>query len=121
MVTYGTPATRAAKKATTKIPIVMMGIGDPIGTGLVASLGRPGGNITGNAILGPEVGSKRLQVFKSTIPSISRVAFLLNPANGSNVIYFESIQAPARTLGVMLSAVQVRSADEFDSVFVAMM
>jgi len=73
ITTYGTPPTRAAQQATTTIPIVMIGIGDPVGAGLVASLARPGGNITGNTILGPDVASKRLQLLKEVIPSVGRV------------------------------------------------
>ena len=79
ITTYGTPPTRAAQQATTTIPIVMIGIGDPVGAGLVASLARPGGNITGNTILGPDVAGKRLQLLKEVIPSVSRAAFLWNP------------------------------------------
>jgi putative ABC transport system substrate-binding protein len=67
-VTYGTVATLAAKQATTTIPIVMTAVGDPIGAKLVASLGHPGGNVTGNTILGPEVGPKRLQLLKEAFP-----------------------------------------------------
>ena len=72
---YGTPPARAAKQATTTIPTVMIGIGDPVGAGLVASLARPGGNITGNTILGPDVASKRLQLLKEGVPA-SRIALL---------------------------------------------
>lgn len=84
IATFGTPPTLAAKQATTTIPIVMMGVGDPVGAGLVTSLARPGGNITGNTILGPEVAGKRLQLLKEVIPSLSRVAFLWNPDNASH-------------------------------------
>ena len=83
---YGTPPARAAKQATSTIPIVMIGIGDPVGAGLVASLARPGGNITGNTILGPDVASKRLQLLKEGVPA-SRVALLWNPDNASHAAY----------------------------------
>src|SRR5262249_1327868 len=76
IATYATPASLAAKQATTTIPIVMISIGDPVGAGLVPSLARPGGNITGNTILGPDVGAKRLQILKEAIPTVLRVAFL---------------------------------------------
>jgi ABC transporter substrate binding protein len=76
IATYGTPASFAAKQATTTIPIVMISIGDPVRVGLVPSLARPGGNITGNSIIGPDVGAKRVQILKEAIPAISRVAFL---------------------------------------------
>jgi putative ABC transport system substrate-binding protein len=79
IVANGTVAIRAAKHATTTIPIVMAEVGDPIRTGLVASLARPGGNITGSTILGPETGAKRLQLLKETVPKLSRVTFLLEP------------------------------------------
>lgn len=68
IATFGTPSTRSAKEATTTIPIVMVGIGDPVGAGLVASYSRPGGNITGNSILGVETAGKRLQLLKEVIP-----------------------------------------------------
>jgi hypothetical protein len=80
IATYGTPPTRAAKQATERIPIVMIGIGDPVGAGLVASLALPGGNITGNTVLSPDLGAKRLQLLKEGF-SVSRVAFLLNLDN----------------------------------------
>ena len=76
IVTFGSPATEAAKQATTTIPIVMAGIGDPVRAGFVASLAHPGGNITGNTILGPELAAKRLQLLKLAVPTVSRVAFL---------------------------------------------
>ena len=82
IVAAGTPATQAAKQATTTIPIVMAGIGDPIRAGFVASLAHPGGNITGNTILA-EVAAKRLQLLKLAVPTMSRVAFLWNPDNPS--------------------------------------
>jgi putative tryptophan/tyrosine transport system substrate-binding protein len=81
MVMNGSPATQAAKQATTTIPIVMIGIGDPVRAGFVASLAHPGGNITGNTILGPELAPKRLQLLKLAVPTMSRVAFLWNPDN----------------------------------------
>src|SRR6516165_6507325 len=100
IATFATPASLAAKQATTTIPIVMISIGDPVRTGLVSSLARPGGNITGNSIIGPAVGAKRLQLLKLAIPAISRVAFLWNPDNASNVLQFKEVQAAAPTLGV---------------------
>jgi putative ABC transport system substrate-binding protein len=121
IVTFGTPATRAAKQATATIPIVMMGIGDPLSTGLVASLARPGGNVTGTTILGPEVGPKRLELFKEALPFIARLAFLYNPTNPSNVVYLKRMQAVAPKLGVKLLAVTVRDSSEFDSSLAAMM
>jgi len=121
IVTFGSPATEAAKQATTTIPIVMAGIGDPVRAGFVASLAHPGGNITGNTILGPELAAKRLQLLKLAVPTVSRVAFLWNPDNPSHAAYLDEWKAAARALGVEMLFVAVRSSDVFDSAFVAMM
>jgi putative ABC transport system substrate-binding protein len=121
IATYGTAATYAAKQATTAIPIVMLAIGDPVRSGLVASLARPGGNITGNTILGPEIAAKRLQLFKEVIPTISRLTFLWNPNNASHAAYLEEWKAAAAALRVKMLFVAVSSSDELDSAFAAMM
>ena len=84
VVANGAVAIRAAKQATTTIPIVMAEVGDPIRTGLVASLARPGGNITGSTILGPELGTKRSQLLTEALPKVRRIAFIWNPTNPSN-------------------------------------
>jgi putative tryptophan/tyrosine transport system substrate-binding protein len=97
IATFGTPPTLAAKQATTTI--VMMGVGDPVGAGLVASFNRPGGNITGNTILGPEVAGKWLQLLKEVIPSISRVAFLWNPDNASHPAQLAELASGGRDVG----------------------
>ncbi|PYN83227.1 MAG: ABC transporter substrate-binding protein [Candidatus Rokuibacteriota bacterium] len=120
IVSYGTPATRAAQQATTGIPIVMVGIGDPLRTGLVASLGRPGGNITGNTILGPEIVTKRLQLLKEAIPKLSRVTLIYNPTNPSNALNLQELRAAAPTLGVTLQSVKVSRPDEFEGAFAAL-
>ena len=120
IVSYGTPATRTAKHATTTIPIVMVGIGDPLRTGLVASLARPGGNITGNVILGPEIITKRLQLLKEAVPKASRVALLYNPENPSNALNVQELQVGAPALGVTLQWVKVSSPDQFESALSAM-
>ena len=121
IVTYGTPPTQAAKQATTTIPIVMVGLGDPIQAGIVPSLARPGGNITGNTILGPDIGAKRLQLLREALPKMSRVAMLWNPQNASNRAQFENVQRGARALGLTLVPVEASSLGEFDSAFTAMM
>jgi ABC-type uncharacterized transport system substrate-binding protein len=121
IVAIGTPATRAAVQATTTIPIIMVSVGDPLRAGLVASLARPGGNVTGSTLLGPELSPKRLQLLQETLPTASRVAFLWNPTNPANVLHFEDIQAGARALGVTLPSVEVSSPNEFTSAFTAMM
>jgi len=117
---YGTPQSRAAKEATTTIPIVVIGIGDPVGAGLVASIARPGGNITGNTLLGTDLAGKRLQLLKEIVPSLSRVAFLWNPDNASHPAQLAELQVAAQTLGMKLFPVAVRSSDEFDGAFTAM-
>ena len=99
IATFGTPPTLAAKQATTTIPIVMMGVGNPVGSGLVSSLARPGGNITGNTILGPEVAGKRLQLLQEVIPSLSRVAFLWNPDNASHPAPARRVTSGGRGVG----------------------
>src|SRR5262245_576384 len=121
IATFGTPPTLAAKQATTTIPIVMMGVGDPVGSGLVPSLARPGGNITGNTILGPEVAGKRLQLLKEVIPSLSRVAFLWNPDNASHPAQLAELRVAVETLGIKLLPVPVRSFNEFDNALAVMM
>jgi len=119
IVTGGAVATGAAKQATTTIPIVMAAVGDPVRTGFVASLARPGGNITGLTILGPELSAKRLELLKEAVPKLWRVAFLWNPANPANRLQFEDIQLGAKALGVTLQSVEIRSPDGFDSAFTA--
>src|ERR1700730_1178329 len=121
IVTTGSAATRAAQQATTTIPIVMISLGDPVRAGLVPSLARPGGNITGNTSLGPDVGAKRLQILKEAIPTVSRVALLWNPDNASSVLQFEEVRAAAPTLGVMVISVSVSPRIEIETAFAAMM
>jgi len=118
---FGTPPSRAAKQATTTLPIVAIGIGDPVRAGLVASLARPGGNVTGNTILGPDLSPKRLQLIKEVIPSVSRVAFLGNPDNASNVAILEELQGAAPKLGLKVLSVPARNAADLDGAFAAMM
>jgi putative tryptophan/tyrosine transport system substrate-binding protein len=121
IMTWGTPATLAAQQATQTIPIVMLGVAEPLSTGLVASLARPGGNITGLTTVAAELGAKRLQLLLEVVPKISRVAFLWNPANPGNAAHFENVQAAAQVLGVALLSVEVRSPDAFEGAFAAMM
>jgi len=121
IVTYGTRATQAAKQATSTIPIVMTGIGDPIRANLVTNLAHPEGNITGNSILGPEVFSKRLQLLKLALPTIVRAAFLWDPDNASHTTHFDEWKTAAAALGVEMQFVAVRNSDDFDSAFAAMM
>jgi len=114
-----TPAALAAKHATTTIPIVVTG-GDPVGSGLVASLARPGGNITGLSVMGPELIGKQLEFLKDVLPSVSRVAILWNPANPVHALAVPEADVAAQALGVQLHLVEARGPDAFDSAFAAM-
>ena len=114
---FGTPASLAAKAATASIPVVAISIGDPVRIGLVTSLARPGGNVTGNTIFGPDLSSKRLELLKEAIPSVSRVAFLWNPDNASNAAILDELRVAAPALGLKLISVAVRSTDGFDRSF----
>src|SRR4029453_1294872 len=115
-----TSAALAAKQATSNIPTVMTGMGDPVGTGLVASLAWPGGNITGLAILQPELIGKQLEFLKAVLPTVSRVALLWNPANPSHALAVRAAEVAAQALGVQLHHVEARGPDAFDSAFAAM-
>jgi putative tryptophan/tyrosine transport system substrate-binding protein len=114
IVANSSTAARAAQMATPTIPIVMIAIGDPIRAGFVASLARPGGNMTGNSILGPEVAPKRLQLLKELIPSVARVAFLWNPNNASNALLRDELEAAMPALGIMPISVEARTVAELD-------
>ena len=121
IATFGTPPTEAAKAATTTIPIVMIGVGDPVGTGLVASLARPGGNITGNTVLSPDLGAKRLQILREAIASASRVAYLANPDNASTITTLAEMKLAAASAGMTLIGVEVGSGTDLGSAFTAML
>ncbi len=120
IVTWGTPATLAAKQATTTIPIVMASAGDPVRSGLVSSLARPGGNVTGLTVLGPDLAAKRLELLKDAVPTMTRVAFLWNPANPDQKSSLKEVQAGARALGVTLHSVEARSREELERSLAAM-
>jgi putative ABC transport system substrate-binding protein len=115
-----TPAALAAKDATTTIPIVMVAISDPVGNSLVASLARPGGNITGSAALNPEVVGKQLEFLKDVLPTISRVALLWNPANPASALMVRAADVAAQAVGVQVHLVEARGPEAFDSAFAAM-
>jgi putative ABC transport system substrate-binding protein len=120
LVTHGTPGVLAAKRATTTIPIVMAAVADPVANGLVASLARPGGNVTGCSYFAPELHAKRLELLKKAIPRISLVAVLLNPDNASFVPLLKETQIEANLAKVTLRQFDVRGPGEFESVFSAM-
>jgi putative ABC transport system substrate-binding protein len=114
-------AALAAKNATSSIPIVMIFAPDPVETGLVASLRRPGGNITGTTFTpGPEIFGKQLQILKEAVPHASRVAVLSNPADASFALQVRQVEATARSLGIRLQHVDARGPEEFASAFAAM-
>jgi putative ABC transport system substrate-binding protein len=119
IVTAGTLAPLAAKRATTTIPIVMTAPGDPLGTGLVASLARPGGNVTGTSIMAPDIAGKRLELLKELLPRISRVAILWNAANPYPANVFRETEAAARMMGIEVQSLEVRRPEDFDSVLEA--
>jgi putative ABC transport system substrate-binding protein len=121
IVTFGSAATQAAQQATTTTPIVMIAVGDPVRAGFVRSLARPGGNVTGNTILGTEMAAKRVQLLKEFIPGVSRVVFLWNPNNGSHLAYLEEWRAVAPKLGVEPLFVELRRSDQLEPAFAAMM
>ena len=120
IVTYTTPATRAAKQATGTIPIVVAAVIDPVGAGLVASLARPGGNITGLSQMVPDLVGKQLEILKEVSPKTSRVALLSNPANPAHALAIRDAKVAAGSLGVQLQLVEARGPSEIDSAFAAM-
>jgi putative ABC transport system substrate-binding protein len=107
---------QAAKQIKT-VPVVLVGTSDPVSTGLVESLARPGGNVTGLTALAPDLVGKRLELLKETVPKLSRVAFLYNPADPANVVELEQLHGPAAALRVTLRAVEARGADEIVPAF----
>ena len=120
LLVVNTPAALAAKDATTTIPIVMAGVGDPVGSGLVASLARPGGNVTGLIALSTDLTGKQLEFLKDVLPTVSRVALLWNPANPAHALMVREADVAVRALGVQLHLVEAGSPDAFDSAFTAM-
>ncbi len=118
IVTTGTPATLAAKQATKTVPIVMASSGNPVQSGLVASLARPGGNVTGLSIFAPELEGKRLELLKEAVPRLSRVALLWNPANPALTVVFQQTQIAAKALRLTPQpVVEVRRVDDFELAF----
>jgi len=123
IVAGATPAARAAKQATSTIPIVAVAMGDPVGDELVMNLGSPGGNVTGNTFLGPELVAKRLQLFKDAVPGFSRLAAIWHPgAYGERTMrgFLNETEATARKLGIELQLVQALYAADLENAFSAM-
>jgi putative ABC transport system substrate-binding protein len=121
VTTGGVPATRAAMQATTTIPIIMAEAGDPVGTGLVASLAQPGGNITGLSTMGSDIIGHRLQFLKEAAPRVTRVAVLYHSPYAASVVGLHEAQTAAPVLGLTLLPMEVRTPEEFDDQFVAML
>jgi len=117
ILTAGTPGTLAAKQATESIPIVTAIAGEPVAAGLVSSLAKPGGNVTGLSTLAPELEGKRLELFKQAVPKLSRVVALINPANPYTRIAWKAAQTAAEALGVKLQPVEARSPNDLDRAF----
>ena len=121
IVSEGTQGVTAARNATETIPIVMITVRDPVGTGLIASLARPGGNVTGmSGSAGLEIVAKQLELLKETVPKIRRVAILSNPANAYHQLAIREVNVAARSLGVQLQLLEARGPNEFDGAFAAM-
>jgi putative ABC transport system substrate-binding protein len=116
----GLPVAQAAHQATKTIPIIMTGPADPVAAGLVASLARPGGNITGLAIISHELVGKELELLREVVPKVSRVAVLWNPTNPGNTLQMRAAEASAQTLGVRLQSLEARGPGEIDQAFAAM-
>ncbi len=118
IVTHGTPGSLAAKRATATVPIVMAIIGDPVVTGLVASMARPGGNITGQSFFAPELSAKWIELLKEAMPQMTRAAFLVNPDNPIIIgPILQTMEMTAQSLKVGLQQFPVRGPNEFESAF----
>jgi putative ABC transport system substrate-binding protein len=117
IVTGGEQAVLAVKQATSTIPIIMGASNDPVGAGLVASLARPGGNVTGMTILSPELSRKRLELLKEAAPRTSRVAILYNPAFPGTALDLKQTRDAARTLGLALHDIEVQRSTQFETAF----
>ena len=120
IVAVGGRATQVAQQATRTIPIVMSLVTDPLESGLVTSLARPGGNVTGTSIMAPDLVGKQFELLKQAVPEVSRVALLWNPANPGSAPQLREAEAAARAVGVRLQALEARVPQEIDSAFAAM-
>jgi len=119
LVTVGTPGALAAKQATSTIPIVLAAVGDPVAAGIVDSLARPGGNVTGLTFFFVEICAKRVELIKEAIPALSRIAVLINPANPSRLLALSAMQGMASALGVELVPAEARGLDDIADMIVA--
>jgi putative ABC transport system substrate-binding protein len=117
IVTAGTPATIALKKATTTLPLVMIAVGDPVGSGLIASLAHPGGNLTGLTSISPELDGKRLELLREVVPKISHVAVLWNPTSPLQVAAERETQSAAHAMKVKVLSLGVQAEEQLDNAF----
>jgi putative tryptophan/tyrosine transport system substrate-binding protein len=117
IVTAGTPAALAVKKATTTVPVVMVAVGDPVGTGLVSSLARPGGNLTGLSSIAPDLEGKRLELLREVVPKLAHVAVFFNPANAFHVVSLRNARTAAAALGIKLTPLTVGVSRDLDGAF----
>lgn len=117
ILAWGDTATRAARKATSTIPIVMIQAADPVAAGLVASLARPGGNVTGLTAFGQDLMGKRLEILKQAAPHIRKVAVLMNPESAGQPESFKRAEAAAQALGLQAMLVEVRNAGDIEAAF----
>jgi putative ABC transport system substrate-binding protein len=117
IVVMGTPAISVAQKATATIPIVMANAGDPVGSGFVKTLARPGGNITGLSSISGDISPKHLEMLLSMVPKLSRVAVLVNPDNSSNIEMLKRVQAAAQKVGVKILPMEPRTPQAIDNAF----
>jgi putative ABC transport system substrate-binding protein len=120
IVTAGTPATLAVKKATTSVPIVMSAVGDPVGTGIVTSLSHPGGNITGLTAISTEMDAKRLELLREVVPSVSYIALLWNAGSSLQVLAEKQVQAAAQVLRMRVLSLGVKPEEEIKSALAVM-
>ena len=119
-VAAGTPAIRAAREAAPTTPIIMSAVGDPVAEGLVASLGKPGGTITGVTVQSPELSAKRVQLLQEAVPRVSRLAIIWDPGIVHEVHGFKEAEAAARSLGIVLLSFEVKRADQLEAAFAGM-
>jgi putative ABC transport system substrate-binding protein len=121
IVATGSEGVQAAKDAAPNVPIVMTYVGDPVNRGFVASLAQPGGNVTGVANLGDELDIKRLELLKEVVPRIARIAVLWNPPQPAHATQLKNLEGAARTLGVQLQPVPVRTSEDLEGAFSAIL
>jgi len=119
VIVTGGGALLAAKQATSVIPIVFALAGDPVGSGLVASLARPGGNVTGLSVQATDLAGKRLELLREVVPGLRRLAIMANVGYPAAVLEMEEVQAVARTLGLEVATLEIRRADDIASAFEA--